>query len=314
MVSLASRVTLTGVLLATAAFAGTPVTYHLGSESNYVIGCFPPCYCPVKFHDNLTGTLRLTPLAPTPDWFDHYLVSDVDWTLELGGDLLQVTGSGQYDIGGPVALTHRLQLDLSLEGGPVQHFDSGLIAGGFRFPLIEISISLNGQVCLDEVYGVSAAPLFAASSSFCNGFDGSHAACPCTNFGTPDTGCDIPQATGGVRLDAIAQTVGPNGATLRGSGFPVVGSPAAIVIRSTSLDPASPVVFGDGLRCVSSASLVRLAATSAAGGVSTHTLGHGPAAGSGDFYYQLWLRSNPATFCDPLAAYNLSNGRTLSWP
>jgi hypothetical protein len=70
-------------------------------------------------------------------------------------------------------------------------------------------------------------------------------------------------------------------------------------------------VFGDGLRCVA-APLVRLAATTAAGGVATHVVGHGGAAGAGTFYYQAWFRNQPAMFCTP-DAFNLSNGRTLGW-
>ena len=57
---------------------------------------------------------------------------------------------------------------------------------------------------------------------------------------------------------------------------------------------------------------MRLAATFASGGSSTHVAGHGPAAGSGDFHYQLWFRNTPAAFCTS-GAFNLSNGRTLAW-
>jgi hypothetical protein len=88
--------------------------------------------------------------------------------------------------------------------------------------------------------------------------------------------------------------------------------PAAVVIRGTSIDSASPVVFGDGLRCVA-APLVRLGATLASGGTSVHDFGHGAGAGAGVFYYQLWFRNLPAGFCTP-DAFNLSNGQALSWP
>jgi hypothetical protein len=71
-------------------------------------------------------------------------------------------------------------------------------------------------------------------------------------------------------------------------------------------------VFGDGLRCIG-APLVRLAATLASGGVSTHAFGHGPSAGAGTFYYQLWFRSTPLSYCDATSAFNLSSGVTLTW-
>ncbi len=88
-------------------------------------------------------------------------------------------------------------------------------------------------------------------------------------------------------------------------------TPAAIVIRAASLDAGAPVTFGDGLRCIGTP-LVRLGATAAAGGTSTHTFGHGTMAGTGDFYYQLWFRNTPSMYCTP-DAFNLSNGRIVSW-
>jgi len=149
-------------------------------------------------------------------------------------------------------------------------------------------------------------------ASFCDGADGSLASCPCGNAGAPDTGCDIQQATGGVRLDVTTQQTFPtNRVTVTGTGFPVASAPAAIVIRAPTLDTGAPVVFGDGLRCVG-VPLVRLGAAFAIGGLSTHTFGHGAMAGAGDFHYQLWFRNTPAMFCTP-DAFNLSNGRTLVW-
>ena len=60
-----------------------------------------------------------------------------------------------------------------------------------------------------------------APASFCDDADGSLAACPCGNPGAPDAGCDLPQSTGGVRLDVLAQDTGPaNRVTLQGVGFP----------------------------------------------------------------------------------------------
>jgi hypothetical protein len=152
-----------------------------------------------------------------------------------------------------------------------------------------------------------------AADSFCDGTDGALASCPCDNAGSPDSGCDNAQGTGGVRLDVAAQSTNPIGATLTGSGFSTMGSPTAIVIRSNSLSPSGPVPFGDGLRCINASPLVRLAAASASGGVSTHAFGHGAMAGPGVYRYQLWYRNTPASFCNPGAAFNLSNGTTLTW-
>jgi len=155
--------------------------------------------------------------------------------------------------------------------------------------------------------------LLRQEETFCDSSDGALATCPCANPGSPDTGCDIQQGTGGVGLCVVAQEISPNNrVTLAGAGFPAASTPAAIVIRAADLDNASPVVFGDGLRCIG-VPLVRLGAAFASGGVSEHTFGHGAMAGSGTFYYQLWFRNTPVMFCDPAAAFNLSNGRTLVW-
>lgn len=148
--------------------------------------------------------------------------------------------------------------------------------------------------------------------SFCDAGDGSLAACPCANPGLPDTGCEIQQATGGVRLDVLNKVTSPqNRATLQGSGFPATAAPTAIVIRAPSLDAGTPVPFGDGLRCIGTP-IVRLAATFAVGGQSVHTFGHGTMAPPGQNFYQLWFRNTPSMYCTP-DAFNLSNGRVIFW-
>jgi hypothetical protein len=156
-----------------------------------------------------------------------------------------------------------------------------------------------------------SAPLLA-QANFCDGPD--LAFCPCGNAGSLDSGCDNAQGTGGVKINLIAQASTPNGATMTGTGFSTMGSPTAILIRSNSLNPSGPVVFGDGLRCINTFPLVRLAATTASVGTSTHVISHGAAAGTGPFFYQIWYRNTPSTFCDPFAAFNLSNGRRICWP
>jgi hypothetical protein len=91
-----------------------------------------------------------------------------------------------------------------------------------------------------------------------------------------------------------------------------MGAPTSIALRSGAIDPSSPIAFGDGLRCVDAAGLVRLAATTAASGTATHTFGHSAMAGPGTFYYQLWYRNTPTAYCTP-DGFNLSNGEQLAW-
>jgi hypothetical protein len=157
-----------------------------------------------------------------------------------------------------------------------------------------------------------------AFASFCDAADGSLGSCPCTNPGLPESGCDTPippmqggGLTGGVRLDVVSQTSLPNRATVTGTGYPTSSTPGAVVIRAPSLDTAAPIVFGDGLRCIG-VPVVRIGAAAAAGGISTHILGHGTMEGTGAFYYQIWFRSTPNSYCTP-EAFNLSNGRTITW-
>jgi hypothetical protein len=150
-------------------------------------------------------------------------------------------------------------------------------------------------------------------ATFCDAGDGALASCPCANPGYAHTGCDLPPATGGVGFVLLAQRSSPaNRATLCGTGYPPMGTPTTLVIRAAGLDAASPVVFGDGLRCIS-VPLVRLTATTAAAGSALHTFGHGAMAGAGTFFYQTWFRSTPIMYCDPLAAFSLSSGVELGW-
>jgi hypothetical protein len=181
----------------------------------------------------------------------------------------------------------------------------GLAPGTYDFGVRALDSAFNASPLATGTFSVDGEP----GTSFCSS-DKVGVKCPCGNQGLPERGCDNAQATGGVSLAVLAQTTTPNGATLAGAGFPSMGSPTVIVIRSSSLDPLGAVVFGDGLRCVDTSPLVRLAAASAAGGASTHAFGHD--AGPGTFYYQLWYRNAPASFCTS-AAFNLSSGRTLAW-
>jgi hypothetical protein len=148
--------------------------------------------------------------------------------------------------------------------------------------------------------------------SFCNGSDNAIIWCPCDNGGDSDSGCDNSASTGGVRADVTAFDGPGASATITCVGFPPTGTPTAILIRAPAKQPGLPPVFGDGVRCVSTSSLVRLAATTAAGGSSVHAFTHGALAGPGTFYYQAWYR-NAGSFCTP-AEFNLSSGREITWP
>jgi hypothetical protein len=194
--------------------------------------------------------------------------------------------------------------------GNNDHFGSAVAVTGTRALVGAVRDNIGSNQDAGSAY---AFDLTQQHASFCDDSDASLVACPCNNPGSPDTGCEVHQGTGGVALVVACQQTAPlNQATLAGLGFPAGQTPASVVIRGTGLDAASPVVFGDGLRCVG-VPLARLAATIASNGTALHTVGHGSMAGSGTFYYQAWFRNTPVTYCDSLAAFNLSNGRTLTW-
>jgi hypothetical protein len=149
-------------------------------------------------------------------------------------------------------------------------------------------------------------------SPLCDASDGALALCPCANPGSPDTGCDIQQGTGGVLLDITGRTFGPqNQATAVGTGYPPTFTPSATLVRSANLHPSGTVVFGDGVFCLANP-VVRLGGAIAINGQTTHVFGHGAMAGSGTFFYQLHYRNTPAMFCTP-EAFNLSSGRAITW-
>jgi hypothetical protein len=150
------------------------------------------------------------------------------------------------------------------------------------------------------------------SSTFCNNSDGSLAACPCANPGNPDSGCDNVQSTGGVFMEATSFTpdgAGGGTATFTGTDYNPAGSPAYVLIRSTTLIPA--VSAFDGAICLGG-TVVRVGSGFAVAGTAVEPYTHGAMASPGSNYYQMWYRNQPAAFCTPDAA-NLSNGYNLAW-
>jgi len=83
----------------------------------------------------------------------------VNCIVSRDGTETTVTESGSYKIGGEFALQQQLALDLQVGSDKVQHFDSGLVTGPAPFPDIKVTISVNGQVCFDTVFEVSASPV-----------------------------------------------------------------------------------------------------------------------------------------------------------
>jgi len=128
--------------------------YRLEPGSTFSRGCFPPCLCPVFSTDEIQGTYALTFDHADP-LFAHYVVDEVNWIVTMGGEEVQITGSGTYRLGGEFALLHQMVLELTIGDEPPQTFDNGLISGGAEFPaMINIAISINGMFCFDTVIDI----------------------------------------------------------------------------------------------------------------------------------------------------------------
>jgi hypothetical protein len=159
LVSLASLLLLpAGLLQAQTSTDARPTLYRLSPQSSFEEGCFPPCECPLRLADGVMGTFLMTPAAPDP-LFQVFKVTDVNWLVPGPG--YRVTGAGTYRIGGEFARMHQLQLDLKVADREVQHYDSGLIAGGAEFPAIVLSIAMNNMICHDTVFNLQAKPVAA---------------------------------------------------------------------------------------------------------------------------------------------------------
>jgi hypothetical protein len=291
-----------------------PVLYQVESASTYSEGCYAPCLCPIFFGGAPTGTFELRYLSTDPAGFDHYLVQNVDWMLNVGGTMRHVTGGGQYRRGGQVAVLEQLMLDLSQDGAASEHFDSGVVVPQSPFPRIDLTISINGMFCYDRVFELATSPKLAGSA-YCFG-DGSGTACPCGNAGLAGNGC--------------ASSVNPAGANLIGNGFPSIAADTVMLISTGT--PSAPALFfqgtartsggagatfGDGLLCASGI-VTRLKLTQAVLGEARVPVSGDPQLSQiggitapGTYAYQVWYREAPA-FCTP-ATFNLTNGYEIVW-
>lgn len=145
------------------------VTYRLGPGSTFERGCVAPCSCAYRAPIPIRGTFNLTRQTVGPLYTD-YTVTNVAWQMvdttasNAASQTIKITGSGTYRVGGEVAVTQQLMLDLVVDGGAVQHFDSGVVAGGSQFPAIDISVLATTPPCLTTTIHVNAKPLPAPPS------------------------------------------------------------------------------------------------------------------------------------------------------
>jgi len=131
--------------------------YRLRPESALLRGCFAPCKCPIQIADGLRGSFVLEPSRIQPP-FAGYTISHLLFLADLGGQIVPITGSGTYSILSEFVVTHAMTLELQIADEAPAKFEGLQVVGGSDFPLIEIDVSMNGQVCLDTAIQIRAEP------------------------------------------------------------------------------------------------------------------------------------------------------------
>ena len=135
--------------------------YRLLRDSTFQRGCFGTCDCLLMEPQPVLGTFALVGLQRNP-LFTEFAVVNVRWRTALLSDTTETTvpirGFGMYTYGGEFALVERLGLNLTVDGEPMTHYDSGLVPVGASFPRIDTSISIDDLVCYDTLIHVDAWP------------------------------------------------------------------------------------------------------------------------------------------------------------
>jgi hypothetical protein len=143
--------------------------YRLLRDSTFQRGCFGACDCALGLPQPVVGTFALVNLGQDP-LFTEFAVVNVRWAissaLDLAATTVPIRGFGIYRYGGEFALVERLGLDLTVDGEPQTHYDSGLVPVGAAFPRIDTSLSINNLACYDTLIHVDAWPRRALRRRF----------------------------------------------------------------------------------------------------------------------------------------------------
>jgi hypothetical protein len=129
---------------------------RLARESEYSRGCYDPCACPITTADGMRGTMVLRRIGEN-QLFTTYAVENVHLVpFFFGGWSARLTGSGTFRTGGEFARVQEMQLDLRTDGGPPEHFFSGVVVASKDLPELDITLSINGMYCFDTVIRIVA--------------------------------------------------------------------------------------------------------------------------------------------------------------
>lgn len=173
--------------------------------------------------------------------------------------------------------------------------------------------------CADDM---RVTPMSNRGNPFCFG-DGTEAACPCANNGSPGHGCENSSSTGGALLTASGfASFASDTLVLTASGE----RPTAFGIFLQGNAATAPMNYGDGLRCAAG-TLKRLYSKNAVGGVAIAPQGSEPPISArslalgdsipvgGTRFYQVYYRDPSATFCPnpPGNTWNIGNALAVAW-
>jgi len=221
---------------ATAQFNPPAIHYTLTQDAVQTFGCLPPCLCAIGIVP-AQGGFDLTPRLFTPLNFDVYDLSNIVITypnLNQGG-ISTAVGSGTYTIANQVLPIQSMVLDLSIDGGPVQTFQSNADPANFgsNFPLIQIDVADNAFVCLNRIFTIDAKP--DLSTNFC---------------------ISTPNSSGGAAQIGASGSSSLTANNLVLFAGPVPTNVPGIFFFGPDVDQTP---FGDGFRCVGTNGLRRLA-------------------------------------------------------
>ncbi len=254
---------------------------------------------------------------PAAAWLgDQYLVSYTDYrdhpTIEPGlGDVYgaRLTADNQV-LDAP---------DLPIQNRWPTAEGRSAVAGGNQRALIVSTVAEGGDFGTWRVHVQTNQS--QGGTPYCFG-DGSGTPCPCNNSGQAGHGCQNSASTGGAQLSASGLTH-PDQVVLSVTGeLPHAPS----IVLQGSQDHLTPLLFGDGLRCVGGI-VKRLYIRSAVGGALSTPAPGDPSislrsAALGDPIlpgstrgYQIYYRDPSAAFC-PLPQgnhWNISNAVRVQW-
>lgn len=190
-------------------------------------------------------------------------------------------------------------------------FDDG--QGGGEALYVGGNIGFNGSIDIVRWRGCKH-----DVDSMCFG-DGTFTFCPCNNYGSFGHGCRNSGSTAGAELTF---TGGTHPDTLFLTSANELPTSLSLFIQSASLN-STPILFGDGIRCLSG-HIQRMYVKHAAAGtvhapeggdlpITTRSAQLGdPIAPGSVRYYQVWYRDGSPNYCS-LSTFNISNGLRAVW-